>query len=105
MVVFVAILWFGIWNGEERVDIRMIPDGRTHSGVSFIFTLLVAFAAGMLTWFLISFSREIGLRRTVRRFRKDNDRLRDELKTLRNLPMEDLDAGEDLIDSEQPLSQ
>ena len=100
MVVVALFLWFAIQNAAEKVSLNF-PDGRTASDIPVIFALLVAFIAGMFAWFLFSLFHDIRLRQDLRRSRKENQRLREELKALRNLPMQDIEESGDVLETEE----
>ncbi len=101
MFILLVALWFGYWNQDQKVSIKMIPYGRVVDDVPLFFALLVAFAIGMLTWIIISLFRNLRLHHDLRRARRESDRLRDELKALRNLPMRDISDTGDMIEAEE----
>ena len=103
MIVCIIFLWFAFWNVEKKVTVKMIPDGRLLSDVPLIFALLVAFVVGMLTWFIVSLFQDFRLRHELRCARRESDRLRDELKALRNLPMKDLGEAEEFAEVDDTL--
>ena len=50
--------------------------------------MYISFAAGILTWLLISIVRVIGLRQEIRKARRENKKLRDELNRMRNVAID-----------------
>jgi len=98
-----VIVWFGFLNSTETVSIRRFPDGKVYPDRPLNLVLLVSYLLGMATWMVVSVAQFIGLRRDLRRAKRENDRLREELKTLRNLPVQDLEVGGDLVDSEEAI--
>lgn len=102
MVVVAVVLWFGILNATERITLTLIPSGKVVD-VPAIIALLVSFLFGMFTWYLVSVFQFLRTRGEVRRARKEADRLRDELKAFRNLPVRDLDDVSDEDDERSPV--
>jgi uncharacterized integral membrane protein len=98
-----VVVWFGFLNSTETVTIRRFPDGKAYPDRPLNLVLLVSFLLGMAVWMVVSVVQFIGLRRDLRRSRRENQRLREELKTLRNLPVQDLEVSGDLVDSEETL--
>lgn len=51
--------------------------------------MYLSYAAGLLTWLVISLIRVVGLRRDLRRLTKENEKLKSELGRLRNISVEE----------------
>ena len=92
IVVLAALLYFTSLNLEQRVDIHLThPDVPTFSQVPMTWALLVAFAAGVLVWFLASVIQVISAKSEVTSLRRRNRMLTRELNDLRNMTVQDLD--------------
>ena len=104
LAAVIAFLIFGFANLAERVTVTLFPNGRTWSDVPLIIALLVAFAFGMFTWFLYSIFQELKVKQELRRARRDAQRLREELKALRNLPVRDMEVTGDVIETEESVA-
>lgn len=104
LAAVIAFLVFGFANLAERVTVTLFPNGQTWADVPLIIALLVAYAFGMFTWFLYSVFQELRIKQELRRARRDADRLRDELKALRNLPVRDLEDTGDVIEPEESIA-
>jgi uncharacterized integral membrane protein len=92
LLVFVAIagvLAFAIVNVDHRTSITLFT--RTYLDLALNVVLFCAALFGALVAFLIMVFREFSLRATIRRLRRDNLRLDDELTALRNLPLSGLE--------------
>lgn len=105
LAAVIAFLVFGFANLGERVTVTLFPNGQTWPDVPLIIALLVAYAFGMFTWFLYSVFQELRVKQDLRRARRDAERLRDELKALRNLPVRDMDDTGDVIEAEEPIAR
>jgi len=103
LVVFVALIAFVTANQPQTVQIK-IPFGPTFENVNFLYSLVAAFSLGMFTWFLVSLFADLRTRTELRRARRDNERLREELKTLRNLPVQEIGDTGDVAEPEDAFS-
>jgi uncharacterized integral membrane protein len=81
----VAVLAFAIANLDQRVTVVLLA--RTYRDVHLNLVLLCAALFGAALCFAVMIFREFSLRATLRRVRRDNARLEDELVALRNLPL------------------
>jgi hypothetical protein len=79
---------FAISNVDQRVDVVLFT--RTYKGLHLNLVLLVAALLGAAICFAVMLVREFSLRTNLRRLRRDNLRLDDELVALRNLPLSGL---------------
>lgn len=80
-----AVLVFAISNVDQKVTVVFFT--RTYQGIHLNVVLLVAGLVGAAVCFAIMIWREIGLRTTLRKLRRESLRLDDELVALRNLPL------------------
>jgi uncharacterized integral membrane protein len=80
-----AVLAFAIANLEQRVTVVLLA--RTYRDVHLNLVLLCAALLGAALCFAVMIFREFSLRTTLRRVRRENARLEDELVALRNLPL------------------
>jgi hypothetical protein len=103
LVVFVALIAFVTANQPQTVEIK-IPFGPVYQDVNYLYSLVAAFSLGMFTWFLVSLFADLRTRAALRQLRRDNERLREELKTLRNLPVSDIEDTGDVADPDDAFS-
>jgi len=80
-----AVMVFAISNVDQRVDVVVFT--RTCHDVYLNLVLLCATLAGAAICFVVMIVREFALRTALRRVRRENMRLDDELVALRNLPL------------------
>jgi uncharacterized integral membrane protein len=96
LVITVAIIAFAVMNPGERVMINL--GWRIYDNVPLILTLFLAFVIGILLTLLYTLYYFIDLGLTVRRLKKRNRNLEDELVAIRNLPiegsLEEMQSGE-----------
>jgi uncharacterized integral membrane protein len=80
-----AVLLFAMSNLDQRVDVVIAT--RTYHDVHLNLVLLYAALGGAAICFAVMVVREFALRAALRRLRRENMRLDDELVALRNLPL------------------
>lgn len=85
-----AVTIFAIGNGEYRTSLRLLT--RTYVDQPLNVVLLCAAIFGALVTFVTMVFREFALRANIRRLRRENLRLDDELTALRNLPISSLET-------------
>jgi uncharacterized membrane protein YciS (DUF1049 family) len=90
LVGVIAFLWVGMNNADQRVDFKLFT--KEFLGMNLNLLLLAVFATGMVFSFLIWVINEFHLRNQISRYRRQVDRLEQELAALRNLPLEDAET-------------
>ena len=95
IVILAALLFFASLNLGQKVDIYLTqPDQPTFVQVPMTWALLVAFAGGVLVWFVVSVFQVLSAKSEVTSLRRKNRRLTRELTDLRNMTVQDLDPDE-----------
>ena len=96
LVITIAIIAFAVMNPGERVMVNL--GWRIYENVPLILALFLAFVIGILLTLLYTLYYFIDLGLSVRRLKKRNRTLEDELVAIRNLPiegsLEDMQSGE-----------
>lgn len=85
----VALLAFAISNVDQKVTLQFFA--HTYQDIHLNLVLLCAALFGAAVCFAVMVFREFSLRAALRRLRKENRRLDDELVALRNLPLTGLE--------------
>jgi hypothetical protein len=71
--------------------------------------MYLSFAAGVLTWLVVSVVRIVALKNDMRKIKKENKRLQDELNRLRNVSVEgdsvDESGSPDVLHTEEEESE
>jgi len=88
LVVMTIIIGFSIYNAGPRVDVDLI---KTQYNVPLVVVVYWSFLAGMVVAFLLVLSYIIRVQTERRRDRLDRRRLEQEVSTLRNRSIEELD--------------
>ena len=87
LIITVAIIAFAVMNPDERVGIDL--GWRIYENVPLILALFLAFLIGVGLTLLYCLYYFIDLGLSVRRLKKRNRALEDELVAIRNLPIEE----------------
>jgi uncharacterized integral membrane protein len=90
-LIIVGIVVFAIGNVEYRTTVRLFTKTYYNAHLSLVVGWAVVFGASVC--FLLMIFREFGLRHTIRKLRRENMRLDDEVTALRNLPLSGLPQG------------
>ena len=92
-VVVASVLALAIVNVEHHTTLTLFT--RTYQNLALNVVLFCSMLGGAILVFVIMIFREFTLRQEMRRLRRENMRLDDEITALRNLPLAGLDAGKD----------
>ena len=92
-VVIASVLAFAIVNVEHRTTLTLFT--HTYRDVALNVVLFCAVVVGAAVMFLAMTFREFTLRAAIRRLRRENMRLDDELTALRNLPLAGIEPGKE----------
>ena len=87
LVITVAIIAFAVMNPGERIVLNL--GWRIYQNVPLILALFVAFVIGIVLTLLYSLYYFVEFGLTVRRLKKRNRDLEEELVAIRNLPIEE----------------
>jgi uncharacterized integral membrane protein len=91
LAILLALVAFAVWNPGQQLSVRIL--NRTFDRVPFVYTVFLAFLAGVVLTLIFGFLYYLEMAMGMRRIRRDKKRLEQELTTLRNLPLEE-DVGE-----------
>ena len=95
LITMVAVIAFFVANHTERITAVNLLWQRWANVPAFL-ALFIAFVAGMLVAFILTFVQYLRGRAASRRLTQEIKDLKEELAALRNLPLADLDlSGED----------
>lgn len=87
LIITIAIIAFAVMNPSERVGINL--GWIAYENVPLILALFIAFVIGIILTVLYSLYYFVDMGLNVRRLKKRNRDLEDELVALRNLPLEE----------------
>jgi uncharacterized integral membrane protein len=93
LLIMVAVVGFAILNVNGRASEIRFP-GATYVDLPLTVVLFAAFALGMFLAFLLTLIHHLKGRAALGRLARENEGLKQELRALRNLPLEDLKFGD-----------
>jgi uncharacterized integral membrane protein len=88
-VVILLVLGFALQNQSHTVSLTFIPGRYETEFVPVWVVVYVSFGSGVLFWLMISIFQVIKLKAEIRRVRKDNEQLRQEVEGLRKVSIEE----------------
>lgn len=98
-ILIIIILGFALQNQDQTVSVKIIK--WQSSVLPLYFFLYLSYAAGVLTWVIVSAFSLIKQKGDIYKLQRENRRIRDELSRLRNAGIEDeMEATELEEDSE-----
>jgi len=86
-LVILVVLGFALQNQEQTVSVHIL--NWTTPNLPLYFILYISFAAGVLTWVLVSVFNMLKLKNVIHRLERQNQKIQDELNKLRNINIEE----------------
>jgi uncharacterized integral membrane protein len=93
VVVLILLLGFAVQNAYQRVSINIL--NKQYANVPMILVLFVAFVVGILVWFIFTIFQYFRMQGDLYQERKRNKRLTEEIKALRNRPLQEIEESVD----------
>lgn len=93
VVVLILLLGFAVQNAYQRVSINIL--NKQYANVPMILVLFVAFVLGILVWFVFTIFQYFRMQGDLYQERKRNKRLTEEIKALRNRPLQEIEESVD----------
>ena len=92
VIIILAFLGFSFQNSYQVTTVNIA--GNQYNGVPLIIVIYIAFSIGVIFWFIISVFQYLGLTSQIGELRRKNKQLLEEIKALRNLPLEEIAPGD-----------
>jgi len=89
LLIIVLVIGFGIYNSDVKVSVSLF--GKDYVGIPMIYVAFWSLVVGMVVSFILSISYYLKVQSELRVQKKDNKSLMEEITTLRNLPLEDVE--------------
>ncbi len=87
-IVLLAFMYFSFQNAAETTTVRAM--NHQFESVRLILVIYVAFAFGVIFWFFVSVFQYFKVTGEVSDLKRKNRQLVEEIKALRNLPLEEV---------------
>lgn len=88
LILVVAVTGFAMLNSSERASVVVWPGSAVFYDVPLVLLLFEAFVLGAVVWFVVSVFHEVGLRTVIRRLKRENADLNQEIAGLRNISLD-----------------
>ncbi len=89
-LLVLLVIAFIIQNSYQYVSVNLF--NQKYTEVLLLVVLFEAFVLGIVFWFIISIAQFFKLHRVLSRQRKENKKLLEEIKAIRNMPLQEVDG-------------
>jgi uncharacterized integral membrane protein len=93
LILVVAVTGFAMLNSDASATVKLWP-GVIFYDVPLVLLLFEAFVIGAIVWFVVSIFHEVTLRAAVRKLKRENADLHQEIAGLRNISLDEIDREE-----------
>ena len=99
LVLVVIVTGFAMLNSAERATVTIWPRTMVFFDVPLVLLLFEAFVIGAVVWFIVSIFHEVGLRRQIRKLKRENSDLNQEIAGLHSISLQEIEGetGQDDI--------
>ncbi len=86
--ILLAFMYFSFQNASETTTVRLLS--YQFESIRIILVIYAAFACGVVFWFFVSIIQYFKISGQLSDFKRKNKQLLEEIKALRNLPLEEV---------------
>jgi uncharacterized integral membrane protein len=104
LILVVIVTGFAMLNSAERATVKLWPDTLVFYQVPLVLLLFEAFVLGAVVWFIVSVFHEIGLRSQIRKLKRENSDLNQEIAGLHSISLQDIEGESVESDDSSPSS-
>ncbi len=97
LALVVAVTGFAMLNSDASANVTLWP-GLVFYEVPLVLLLFEAFVIGAVVWFIVSIFHEVTLRAAIRKLKRENADLNQEIAGLRSISLEDIDPEETSVE-------
>jgi uncharacterized integral membrane protein len=102
LVLVVIVTGFAMLNNAERATVTLWPRTVVFFEVPLVLLLFEAFVLGAVVWFVVSVFHEIALRRQIRKLKRENSDLNQEIAGLHSISLQDIEGQAAQDDTSAP---
>jgi uncharacterized integral membrane protein len=92
LVLVVIVTGFAMLNNAERATVTLWPRTVVFFEVPLVLLLFEAFVLGAVVWFVVSIFHEIVLRRQIRKLKRENSDLNQEIAGLHSISLQEIEG-------------
>jgi len=104
LILVVIVTGFAMLNSAERATVKLWPDTLVFYEVPLVLLLFEAFVLGAIVWFVVSIFHEIRLRRQIRRLKRENSDLNQEIAGLHSISLQEIEGENGKSDEPGPAN-
>lgn len=102
LVLVVIVTGFAMLNNAEQATVTLWPRTVVFFEVPLVLLLFEAFVLGAVVWFVVSVFHEIALRRQIRKLKRENSDLNQEIAGLHSISLQDIEGQAAQDDTSAP---
>ncbi|PJA27312.1 MAG: hypothetical protein CO189_07495 [candidate division Zixibacteria bacterium CG_4_9_14_3_um_filter_46_8] len=88
-LVLLLVVGFAIQNSYQRVSVNLLHN--IYEDVPLVLVLFEAFVLGIFFWFVLSVAHMLKQHNELSRQKRENRKLLEEIKAIRNMPLQEAD--------------
>jgi len=92
LVLVVIVTGFAMLNSAETATVTLWPRTLVFYEVPLVLLLFEAFVLGAVVWFIVSILHEISLRRQIRKLKRENSDLNQEIAGLHSISLQEIEG-------------
>ena len=92
LILVVVVTGFAMLNSAERATVTVWPHRLVFYDVPVVILLFEAFVLGAVVWFIVSVFHEISLRRQIRKLKRENADLNQEIAGLHSISLQEIEG-------------
>jgi len=92
LVLVVIVTGFAMLNSDETATVELWPKTLVFYDVPLVLLLFEALVLGAVVWFVVSIFHEIALRRQIRRLKRENSDLNQEIAGLHSISLQEIEG-------------
>lgn len=92
LVLVVVVTGFAMLNSSESATVQLWPGTLVFYDVPLVLLLFEAFVLGAVVWFIVSIFHEVSLRAAIRRLKRENADLHQEIGGLRSISLDEIES-------------
>lgn len=92
LVLVVVVTGFAMLNSSESASVQLWPGSLVFYDVPLVLLLFEAFVLGAVVWFIVSIFHEFSLRAAIRRLKRENADLNQEISGLRSISLDEIET-------------
>ena len=102
LVLVVIVTGFAMLNSGETANVTLWPKTLEFYQVPLVLLLFEAFVLGAVVWFVVSIFHEIALRRQIRKLKRENSDLNQEIAGLHSISLQEIEGHAARDDTSEP---